>query len=541
MPSFRPVLLVRGLRSVASPSRCTAMAVPVGRCSNVLQEDHKFGKGVGEGSRPARRWLQHRPPIRSKSTAASVAVVAEEEALATTNRRKGQAGRPNSNHAADHPIPSNSDLDWEGDGHHQSRTRQHCRTCDCTDSQNRLLGEQPTVNEDDEEEEEDAKVMEPSLRRTPRPLPASAIIQPPRAVRPPTPSPEPTAYSVRRRVLPDHLLALHSSQGQARFLQALQEGTAASYLPLTMHFANQSDPAFCGITTLLVVLNAGGVDPHTRWKGGWRYFGDEESLLARCCMSSTRIRSHGITLDEFTRLATCQGLHASTTRALPLPEKEAEGEAGRTAASPATTTTTPGYGTLEDFRRDVVAWLAPAITAGTPKGESDATTIPPPVAGVCVTSFGRAGLGQTGEGHFSPLAAYHAPTDSVLVLDVARFKYPPYWVSVSDLYEAMRFPDPTTHLPRGWCNLAYHPTTPATMTTMHSSSSSGTGGEDRRPAHLVPPQDQASWCPLHPAKIAYCPINQPPHNSSSSSSSSSSHNKNNHGNDTHPSGQGKPR
>ena len=34
---------------------------------------------------------------------------------------------------------------------------------------------------------------------------------------------------------------------------------------------------------------------------------------------------------------------------------------------------------------------------------------------------------QTGDGHFSPVAGYHAGTDSVLVLDVARFKYPPYW------------------------------------------------------------------------------------------------------------------
>ena len=32
----------------------------------------------------------------------------------------------------------------------------------------------------------------------------------------------------------------------------------------------------------------------------------------------------------------------------------------------------------------------------------------------------RKGLDQTGDGHFSPLAAYDAASDSVLVLDVAR-------------------------------------------------------------------------------------------------------------------------
>ena len=45
-----------------------------------------------------------------------------------------------------------------------------------------------------------------------------------------------------------------------------------------------------------------------------------------------------------------------------------------------------------------------------------------------VVSFLRTSLGQTGTGHFSPIAAYHAGTDSCLVLDIARFKLPPYWV-----------------------------------------------------------------------------------------------------------------
>ena len=41
---------------------------------------------------------------------------------------------------------------------------------------------------------------------------------------------------------------------------------------------------------------------------------------------------------------------------------------------------------------------------------------------ILVVSFSRSALGQTGSGHFSPIAGYHAPTDSVLVIDIARFK-----------------------------------------------------------------------------------------------------------------------
>lgn len=47
------------------------------------------------------------------------------------------------------------------------------------------------------------------------------------------------------------------------------------------------------------------------------------------------------------------------------------------------------------------------------------------------------GPGKTGSGHFSPVGGYHAGRDMALVLDVARFKYPPHWVPVSLLWEAM--------------------------------------------------------------------------------------------------------
>eukprot|EP00392_Amoebophrya_sp_AT5.2_P006722 g6734.t1 len=67
-----------------------------------------------------------------------------------------------------------------------------------------------------------------------------------------------------------------------------------------------------------------------------------------------------------------------------------------------------------------------------------------------VVSFSRTALGQTGDGHYSPVAAYHQGSDMVLVLDVARFKYPPYWVSVDTLWRAMHARDAVTECARGW-------------------------------------------------------------------------------------------
>ena len=41
---------------------------------------------------------------------------------------------------------------------------------------------------------------------------------------------------------------------------------------------------------------------------------------------------------------------------------------------------------------------------------------------ILVVSYSRKTLRQTGDGHFSPIGGYDPDTNSVLVLDVARFK-----------------------------------------------------------------------------------------------------------------------
>lgn len=70
-----------------------------------------------------------------------------------------------------------------------------------------------------------------------------------------------------------------------------------------------------------------------------------------------------------------------------------------------------------------------------------------------VICYSREVLGQSGAGHFSPIAGYHEGTDSVLILDVARFKYPPHWARLSNIVAAMSSVDPDTGRPRGWLHL----------------------------------------------------------------------------------------
>lgn len=66
-----------------------------------------------------------------------------------------------------------------------------------------------------------------------------------------------------------------------------------------------------------------------------------------------------------------------------------------------------------------------------------------------IVNFNRADIGQIGHGHFSPIGAYDSSTDSVLILDVAKYKYPPSWVKTSALLTAIQSIDPTSGKSRG--------------------------------------------------------------------------------------------
>ena len=44
--------------------------------------------------------------------------------------------------------------------------------------------------------------------------------------------------------------------------------------------STQDEPAFCGLASLSMVLNALAIDPRRPWKGVWRWFNEE---LLDCC------------------------------------------------------------------------------------------------------------------------------------------------------------------------------------------------------------------------------------------------------------------
>ncbi|EFO25033.1 PCS-1 protein [Loa loa] len=212
-----------------------------------------------------------------------------------------------------------------------------------------------------------------------------------------------------RRKLPSSCINFASPEGKKLFIESLVKGHANIYFRLASHFLTQGEPSYCGLSTLVMVLNALEVDPGRVWKSPWRFY--HESMLD-CCIPLDVIKKTGITLSQFACLAECNKLSTELKYA----ESKSE--------------------FLSIFRENIKRSMTVDDT-------------------ILVVNYNRQVLGQTGTGHFSPLGAYHEESDQVLIMDIARFKYPPHWISLTILRDAMLSVDTTTGKPRGYLILKF--------------------------------------------------------------------------------------
>ncbi|TXG63859.1 hypothetical protein EZV62_010853 [Acer yangbiense] len=205
-----------------------------------------------------------------------------------------------------------------------------------------------------------------------------------------------------RLVLHSPAIEFASSRGKQLFSEALEAGTMEGFFRLISYYQTQSEPGFCGHGTLNVLLNALEVDPERKQKGRCRWF--VESMF-HCCEPLSKLRVEGITFGKFACLAYCHGANVETFRT---PESS-----------------------IDDFRRHVISCTYTENCH-------------------LISLYYRESVNQEGPGHFAPIGGYHAGTDMVLILDVARYKYPPHWLPLTLLWKAMDTPDETTGRPRGF-------------------------------------------------------------------------------------------
>jgi len=74
-----------------------------------------------------------------------------------------------------------------------------------------------------------------------------------------------------------------------------------------------------------------------------------------------------------------------------------------------------------------------------------------------VVNYLRTGIAQQGGGHISPIAAYDSHSDRVLILDVARYRYPAVWVKTEVLWRSMGAVDRASGQSRGLLSMRWNP------------------------------------------------------------------------------------
>jgi hypothetical protein len=196
--------------------------------------------------------------------------------------------------------------------------------------------------------------------------------------------------------LPQNLINLNSNAGAALLhdSEALQ-----SYWPLSIQFVTQKNQAFCGVASIVMVLNALGIPaPTTPEFEPYKTFTQENVFTPATekVLPQETLAKIGMTLDQIGSFISTYGVKAEVHHA--------------------------SESTIAEFRKTASDYL------NSPNKH-------------VIVNYLRKSIGQEKGGHISPLAAYDADTDRFLLLDVARYKYPPVWISAAELFNAMNTTD----------------------------------------------------------------------------------------------------
>lgn len=182
----------------------------------------------------------------------------------------------------------------------------------------------------------------------------------------------------------------------------------ADYGALAETFLTQANLAYCGVASSVMALNSLAVPaPAVSGYGRYRFWTQDNLFSAdssRAVLAPEQVARRGMTLQQLRGLLVSVGAKAEAIHGSSLD--------------------------LAAFRRLVIA------NQTNPEDR-------------LLVNYLRPTIGQAGGGHISPVAAYHAASDQVLILDVARYRYPSVWVPLEALWRAIRTTDSDSGLSRG--------------------------------------------------------------------------------------------
>jgi len=196
--------------------------------------------------------------------------------------------------------------------------------------------------------------------------------------------------------LPDRLTGLSTRDGEAYFAES---DAREAYFSLADNFLTQKTQSYCGVASIVMVLNALGLPaPAVPEYEPYRTFTQDNVLSEQtdAVLPRETLARQGMTLDQIGGVLAVQPVKAEVHHA--------------------------SDSSVEEFRKEASAYLREP-------------------GHFVIVNYLRKALGEELGGHISPLAAYDAKADRFLILDVARYKYPPVWVKTADMFAAMNTPD----------------------------------------------------------------------------------------------------
>ncbi|MEM9928022.1 MAG: phytochelatin synthase family protein [Cyanobacteria bacterium P01_D01_bin.50] len=204
----------------------------------------------------------------------------------------------------------------------------------------------------------------------------------------------------------ENLISFNTDEGENLLIESQSR---EDFFPLTMQFVTQGNQAYCGVASIVMVLNSLDIPaPESPKYKPYRVFTQDNFFSNQAAVkviSPDVVSRQGMTVQELGKLlesyqVKAQVYHAENT-------------------------------SLEEFRKLAIENLK----------QSD---------NFIIVNYLRKAIGQKRGGHISPLAAYNKQTDRFLILDVSRYKYPPVWVKAADLWKAMNTVDSVSDKTRGF-------------------------------------------------------------------------------------------
>ena len=203
--------------------------------------------------------------------------------------------------------------------------------------------------------------------------------------------------------LPPPYIALNTTAGFELLADAATLRT--SYLQTVHHFVSQEDGGSCFRASATIVLNAlsmHGIDappePGTFWLPPAPHYWVQDNVVASTCAKACCTGKYPHCIGASLRNASC-ALQCAGANVTTLHARE------------------PQLASADD--------LAAILGRLGTEGEH------------VVTNFIGTPMGLVHGGHYSPAVAYHPKRKMALVLDVSRYKYPPWWVPVETLWKGV--------------------------------------------------------------------------------------------------------